>query len=162
MAAVFNTDVHGASAGVASLGLLAFSAGMVVGRLTGDAATDRLGAATIFRGALAVAAAGLAVVVTSPSEAVAFPGFVVVGLGVSVLFPALYLRAADTDGVPVGLGLGVMSTGARLGFLLSPAVVGTLAVWTSLRWALGAAVGTAALCALVLDGGLGRAGGRAG
>jgi len=156
--AVFTADVHGASAGVASLGFLAFSGGMVVGRSTGDAATDRLGAGTIFRGALLVAAAGLAVVVTSPSVAVSIGGFAVTGLGVSVLFPALYLRAADTDGVPAGLGLGVMSTGARLGFLVSPAAVGGLAASTSLRWALGVAVGTAALAAVVLDAGLGRAG----
>lgn len=156
-AAVFTTDVHGASAATASLAFLAFSGGMVVGRFTGDAATDRLGAPTIFRSALAVAAAGLALVVVSPGESVAVCGFAVAGVGVSVLFPALYLRAADTDGVPSGLGLGVMSTGARLGFLVSPAAVGGLASSTSLRWALGIAVGAAGVGAVVLDAVLGRA-----
>lgn len=153
--AVFSADVHGASAGVASLAFLAFSGGMVVGRLAGDAATDHFGAATVFRLALVTAGTGLAVVATSPVTAVAVGGFAVIGLGVSVLFPALYLRAADTPGVPAGLALGVMSTGARLGFLVSPAVVGGLASTTSLRVALAAAVGTAAATAFLLDEGLG-------
>ena len=55
----------------------------------------------------------------------------------------------------IGLALGVMSTGARLGFLVSPAVVGGLASATSLRLALAVAVGTAGLLAFGLDEGLG-------
>lgn len=157
-AAVFAADVHGASAAVASVAFLAFSAGMVVGRFTGDAATDRLGAAAVFRWALGLAGAGLAVVASSPGAGVAIAGYAVVGLGVSVLFPALYLQAADTDGIPAGLGLGVMSTGARLGFLVSPLAVGGLASSTSLRLALAVAVGVAAVAALALEGVLRRSG----
>jgi len=153
-AAVFTADVHGASAGVASLGYLAFTAGMVTGRVAGDAATDRLGAPRVFRGALLVAGAGLVVVATSPAAAVGIAGFAVVGLGVSVLFPALYLQAADTEGVPAGLGLGVMSTGARLGFLVSPPAVGAVAAAGSLRTSLVLVVGTAAVAALVLGAAL--------
>lgn len=157
-AAVFTSDVHGAGPGVASLGYLAVSAGMVAGRFTGDAATDRLGADRVFRGAIVVAVAGLVVVVTSPVAGVALAGFGIVGLGISVLFPALYLQAADTEGIPGGLGLGVLSTGARLGFLLSPPVVGALASAASLRTALAIVVGASALAASVLEAALARAG----
>jgi predicted MFS family arabinose efflux permease len=157
-AAVFGTDVHDASPGVAGLGYLAMSLGMVVGRFTGDAATDRVGATPVLRLALGSVGIGLAVVVTSPSFAVAFAGFLLIGLGASVLFPALYLSAADREGVPAGLGLGVMSTGARLGFLVSPPLVGAIAGATSLRLALAVVVGFAAVAALVLEAALGRAG----
>jgi MFS family permease len=157
-AAVFGADVHGAGPGVAGLGFLAMSAGMVTGRFTGDAATDRLGPTRVLRLALGLAGTGLAVVVLSPGIAVALAGFLVIGLGVSVLFPALYLSAADREGIPAGIGLGVMSTGARLGFLVSPPLVGALAGATSLRVALGAVVGTAAVAALVLEAALSRAG----
>lgn len=157
-AAVFGTDVHGAGPGVAGLGFLAVSAGMVTGRFLGDSATDRLGPARVLRGALGVVGAGLVVVVTAPGIAVAIAGFAVVGLGVSVLFPALYLSAADRDGIPAGLGLGVMSTGARLGFLVSPPLVGAIAGATSLRLSLAVVVGTAAAAALVLESALSRAG----
>ena len=155
--AVFNADIHGASPGVAGLGYLAFTAGMVTGRFLGDAATDRLGARRVFRVALALVAIGLGVVTTSPTVAVAIVGFVVIGLGVSVLFPALYLSAADRKGIPAGLGLGVMSTGARFGFLVSPVVVGTVAGATSLRVALAVVVGTCILIAITLESALDRA-----
>ncbi len=157
-AAVFGTDVHGVGAGTAGAGFLAFSAGMVTGRLLGDGATDRLGGRRLFRTALTVVVAGLVVVVTSPGIAVALAGFAVIGLGVSVLFPALYLTAADREGIPAGLGLGVMSTGARLGFLVSPPLVGAIAGASSLRVSLAAVVGTAALAAMVLEVALSRAG----
>ena len=157
-AAVFATDVHDASPGTAGLGFLAMSLGMVLGRFTGDAATDRLGPTPVLRLAVGLVGIGLVVVVTSPGLAVAVGGFILIGLGVSVLFPALYLSAADRDGIPAGLGLGVMSTGARLGFLVSPPLVGAIAGATSLRLALALVVGVAAVAALVLEAALGRAG----
>ena len=156
-AAVFGADVHDAGPGAAGLGFLAMSAGMVTGRFTGDLATDRLGPTRVLRVALSLVGVGLAGVVLSPGLAVAVAGFAVIGLGVSVLFPALYLSAADRDGIPAGLGLGVMSTGARFGFLVSPPLVGALAGATSLRIALGAVVGTAAVAVLGLEAALSRA-----
>lgn len=158
-AAVFGSDVHGASEGVAALGFVAVAGGMVVGRLGGDRATDRLGGQRLFRGALVTVAGGLVAVVVSPSAWVAIGGFVVVGLGVSVLFPALYLEAATTPGIPSGLGLGVMTSGARVGFLVSPVVVGALSEATSLRVGLGIVLGVAIGLSLVLGGMLRRVAG---
>ena len=157
-AAVFGTDVHEAGPGVAGLGFLAMSAGMVTGRVAGDAATDRLGPDRVLRSALAIVGCGLGVVVLSPGIAVALAGFALIGLGVSVLFPALYLTAADREGIPAGLGLGVMSTGARLGFLVSPPLVGAIAGATSLRLSLGVVVGSGAVAAWLLEAALRRAG----
>ncbi len=151
-AAVFVTDVHGATDGVAGLGFVAVAGGMVLGRLVGDRVTDWLGGARLFVGALLLVGLGIGVVVTSPVTPVAVMGFALAGLGISVLFPALYLQAATTPGVPSGLGVGVMSSGARVGFLVSPVVVGWLSELTSLRVGLGAIVGTAVVGAL----GLGR------
>ena len=142
-AALFGVDVHGASEGVAGLGYVAVASGMVVGRLGGDRATDHLGEQRLLRVALAVVCAGLAIVVLSPVVAVAIGGFGVIGCGISVLFPALYLQAATTPGVPAGLGVGVMSSGARLGFLLSPPITGALSEATSLRIGLGVVIGAA-------------------
>lgn len=149
-AAVFATDVHGSSEGVAGLGFVAVAGGMVVGRLAGDRATDRLGPTRLFDGALGLVAVGLAAVVASPAVAVAITGFALCGLGISVLFPALYLEAATMPDVPAGAGLGVMTTGARIGFLVSPAVTGTLSEATSLRWGLGLVIGAAAVGAGLL------------
>lgn len=157
-AALFGTDVLGASEGVAGLGFLAVSTGMVAGRFAGDRATDRLGAQQVFRVALAGAVAGIAVVLTAPSIEAAIAGFAVIGLGISVLFPALYLTAASTPGVRSGMGLGVMTSGARIGFLVSPLAVGWLSDATSLRAGLGTAVLGAAGAVTVLTAMLRRVG----
>lgn len=148
--AIYATDVLGATDGVAGLGFLAVSAGMVLGRFAGDRATDRFGPRRLFHIALTAAATGVVVVLVAPSMAVAVVGFGVAGAGNSVLFPALYLTAASTPGVRAGLGLGVMTTGARVGFLASPLVIGWLSDATSLRLGLGVAV----LGAAALAGGL--------
>ena len=157
-AAVFASDVHGASEGVAGLGFVAVAGGMVIGRLAGDRATDRLGERRLFVLALAVVAAGVVVLATSPHVAVAVAGFAVAGCGISVLFPALYLQAATTPGVPAGLGVGVMTSGARLGFLLSPVTVGLLSETTSLRVGLAVVIGSAIGASLLLASLTGRTG----
>ncbi len=156
--AVFAADVHGASPGVAGLALPAVSAGMVLGRLFGDRATDRLGGHGLFRVAIATSAIGVAVVATSPGVAVALVGFTLCGLGASVLFPAIYLAAAGTAGVPAGLGIGVMSVGARIGFLASPVLVGGVADATSLRASIGGVLLVAAVLAVASETGFNRAG----
>ena len=147
-AAVFASEAHQASDGVAGSGFVALSAGMVAGRLGGDRATDHLGERRLFLAALGVVGLGLGVVVTSPVVALAVVGFGVVGCGASVLFPTLYLRAATTPGVPAGVGVGLMSSGARLGFLASPPAVGALSEATSLRFGLAVVIGAAALAAV--------------
>jgi MFS family permease len=149
-AAVFGSEVHGTSGAGAALGYVAVSAGMVGGRLAGDRATDRLGAGRLFTGALGLVGLGVAVVVTSPAAWVAVAGFGVVGVGVSVLFPALYLQAATIPGVAPGLGLGVMTTGARVGFLVSPLLVGAMSEATSLPVGLGCVLGGALIASALL------------
>ena len=151
-AAVFADDVHDASEGIAGLGYVAVAAGMVAGRLAGDRAADHFGGPRLFRLALATAGLGALIVVTSPHVAIAIAGFAVAGCGISVLFPALYLQAATTPGVPAGLGVGVMASGARLGFLVSPVTVGAVSDATTLRTGVAVVIGGAVLGALLLGG----------
>ena len=149
-AAVFVSDVYDVSDGVAALGYVAVAGGMVAGRLCGDRVTDRLGARRLFHVALTAFALGLGVILLSPATWIAVVGFAGTGLGASVLFPALYLQAATTPGVPSALGLGVMTSGARIGFLLSPAAIGATSDATSLRVGFGVVLGAALLASVLL------------
>ena len=112
--------------GLAGLGFVAFTVGMVVGRLGGDAAAARIGERRLSRSAIAVSTAGLAVASLAPSAPVAVAGFFVAGLGTAVIFPVLYDRAARSSGRP-GQVLGAMTAGIRVGLLAIPVSVGTLA-----------------------------------
>jgi fucose permease len=61
-----------------------------------------------------------------PNVAVSIVGFLIAGLGTSVLFPQLYDRAARSPGPP-GSGFASMLIGQRGAALVAPLVVGWLA-----------------------------------
>ena len=112
--------------GIAGLAFVAFTAGMTMGRLGGDWLQVRLGTTRLFRLAALVAGVGSAMAALVPVAAVSIIGFLVAGLGTSVLFPQLYDRAARSPGPP-GSGFASMLVGQRGAGLLVPLVVGGLA-----------------------------------
>jgi MFS family permease len=132
---VYLADETGAAAGVAPLGLTAFSLTMGVGRLVGDALAERIGAAVAVRGGALIAALGLGLALSFPEPVVAIAGFTVMGAGLSVVFP-LALRAAGMHGGAGGPSLAAVSTVGYVGFLAGPPLIGSLADASSLRAAL--------------------------
>jgi MFS family permease len=125
----------GTGPGVAALGVAAFMAGMLAGRLVGDPLTDRHGGPTVLRAGMLLAAAGL-VTGAVIDEPVAFAlGLVVAGFGVSAYFPLAFSAAARSPGVAPGAGAATVSLAARVGFLAEPIVMGALAETVGLRWA---------------------------
>jgi MFS family permease len=143
----------GAEAAVAGLGFVALSGAMTVGRLTGDRVVDRFGRRRVARAGGALTALGTGLALALPSVPTALAGFALAGLGVATLVPAVYQAADELPGLPHGLGLAVINWLLRIGFLLSPPLVGALADATSLRVALLTVV-LAGVGALVLGGAL--------
>ena len=116
----------GASAGVAGAAFLAFTAGMTAGRLSGDWVQVRVGPVRLIRLATAVMAVGGVLALLISSVPVSLVGFLVSGLGTSVLFPQLYDRAARAPGPP-GSGFAFMLVGQRGAGVATPILVGALA-----------------------------------
>ncbi len=112
--------------GIAGLAFLTFTTGMTIGRLSGDWLQVRLGPAALFRLSAVVAGIGSVLATLVPSTPVAVAGFLIAGLGTSVLFPQLYDRAARSPGPP-GSGFASMLIGQRGAGLVAPLVVGWLA-----------------------------------
>jgi fucose permease len=119
-------DDLGARPGVAGLGFLVFTTGMTAGRLGGDFVQVRVGAIRLMRVATVVIASGTVLATLVPNVAVSVVGFLVAGLGTSVLFPQLYDRAARTPG-PAGSGFASMLVGQRGAAVVAPALIGGLA-----------------------------------
>lgn len=114
-------------------GPVAFAVAMLIGRLRGDALIDRRGPQVLLRNALAVTGAGMLIVVVAPHSLVALCGFFIWGLGVSVMFPQLYLMAATSHSTNAGAGLAAMALAQRTGFLSTTVSVGYLSEATSIR-----------------------------
>ncbi|MDX1907463.1 MAG: MFS transporter [Bacteroidia bacterium] len=122
---------------LAPIGLGAFSAAMMLGRILGDAARTRLGDRRLMIGGGAVATLGLGAALLWPVPLVAIAGFFAVGLGLATIVPIAYATAGNTPGLAPGVGIGMVTTIGYAGFLLGPAVIGFLSDSWGLRPALG-------------------------
>jgi MFS family permease len=131
------------------LGVVTFAGFMLIGRLFGDHVLERVGRKNTMNGAFLLTGVGALIVIVAPNAAVLVVGYAVWGLGVSVIFPQLYLDAATIPGTTAGAGLAAMAVGQRFGFLAAPVVIGTLAKAIDLRTAFAIAIGASFLFALV-------------
>jgi hypothetical protein len=111
---------------VAIAAFVAFTAGMTIGRFGGDWVSVRVGRTALGRGGATISAAGLAIATLVPHQEVAVVGFLIAGLGTSVLAPQLADAAARAPGRP-GAGFKVVFIGHRAAALLTPLVIGALA-----------------------------------
>jgi MFS family permease len=125
-----------AGAATAGLGFVALQVAMTVGRLTGDRVVDRFGQRRVVRAGGGLTAAGMALALAVPTVPTTLAGFALAGLGVATLIPAVFAAADELPGLPHGLGLAVSNWLLRVGFLLSPPLIGVLADALSLRTAL--------------------------
>ncbi|MEU4240529.1 MFS transporter [Actinoplanes sp. NPDC026619] len=125
-------SLHTAAA-VAAWGYIALVGAQFVGRLIGDRLVDRFGQRTVARAGGVIVAAGMGLALAFPSVPGTILGFAAAGFGVATLVPAAMHEADQLPGLRPGTGLTVLSWLMRLGFLLSPPVVGAIADATSLR-----------------------------
>lgn len=96
---------------------------MTGGRLAGDRATARLGATRLLRGAVVLSTAGLLLAASVPGAVLVTAGFLLAGLGISVVSPLLTEAAGRTPGP----AFTAMFVGNRLAGLLTPLAMGALA-----------------------------------
>jgi MFS family permease len=128
---------RGVSPEFAAIGFAAFSATMAAGRFTGDWMRARFGAVALVRASAFVAAAGLALAISTPLPGLAVAGFAVVGFGMANLVPVLYGAAGALPGESTGRAIAAVATMGYTGFLSGPPLIGFAAQATSLPLALG-------------------------
>jgi MFS family permease len=132
-AAVYLAGPLGAPVTIAGLGYVALVGLQFVGRLVGDRLVDRFGQRAVAQAGGLLAAVGMGIALLFPSVPLTIIGFGLAGLGVATLVPAAMHSADELPGLKAGTGLTVVSWLMRLGFLLSPPIVGAIADMTSLR-----------------------------
>ena len=136
------TDDLQASAGTAVAAFVAFTAGMTIGRLAGDAVLVRVGRVRLTQLAAATSGVGLALATLLPCRWIALVGFAISGLGTSILSPQLSDAAARAPG-PVGSGFRTLFVGHRAAALIVPLAIGNLANTT--RFSVGSAMAIVAI-----------------
>jgi fucose permease len=119
-------DDFDAAAALASVAFVAYTVGMTAMRFGGDWLQLRLGRMGLHRLSVGLALGGFAVASLVPNESASVVGFLIVGLGVATFMPKLYDDAARLPGRR-GAGLGAMTAGMRVAYLIAPVAVGALA-----------------------------------
>ncbi len=121
------------SAFVAGVGFIALQGMQFIGRIFGDRLVDRFGQRAVARTGGLVVFVGMGVALALPTVFGTVVGFGLAGLGVATLIPAAMHAADGLPGFRPGTGLTIVSWLLRVGFLVSPPVVGAIADASSLR-----------------------------
>ncbi|MGW9114217.1 MFS transporter [Microbacterium sp. NPDC055683] len=154
-ATLYMRDSLGAPAALAATGYIALIGFQFVGRLVGDALTDRFGQRLVAVAGGVLVAVGMGVALAFPTVPATLIGFAAAGFGVATLIPAAMHTADELPGLRPGTGLTVVTWLMRLGFLISPLVIGAVSDATDLRVSL-LIVPIAGVVIVVLSGVLGR------
>lgn len=117
----------GATAGLAPLAYAAYQAAMVIGRLAGDHAVGRAGAAWTVRVGGVIAVIGLLGVVLAPVPAAAIAAFAVAGFGLCIVVPQSFSAAGRLDPAGTGVAVARVNLFNYLGFVLGGAIIGPIA-----------------------------------
>ncbi|CAM5354820.1 MULTISPECIES: MFS transporter [Streptomyces] len=132
-AALYLSGPLHASVALAASGFIALVGAQFVGRVLGDRLVDRFGQRAVARAGGLVTAAGMGLALAFPTVPGTVLGFAAAGFGVATLVPAAMHEADELPGLKPGTGLALVSWLMRLGFLLSPPLVGLVADAFSLR-----------------------------
>ena len=152
-ATLYLRESLGAPAALAAFGFIAMAGFHFIGRLLGDRLVDRFGERDVARAGGLIAAVGMGAALAFPGVPATIAGFAAAGLGVATVVPAAMHGADELPGLKPGTGLTAVAWLMRLGFLLSPPVVGLIADATSLRVGL-LVVPVAGVAVIALSGAL--------
>jgi len=117
-----------------TLGYVAFTATMALGRFAGDWLVTKSGIKRMLQLSGTIITAGLLVAVIFPNLISATTGFLLVGFGVSSVVPIVYGLAGKSTTMSASSALAAVSTIGFLGFLIGPPLIGFIAQTAGLRF----------------------------
>lgn len=123
----------GAPAALAAFGFVSLVGAQFVGRILGDHMVNRWGERAVARSGGFLIAFGMVAALAWPSIPGTMLGFAAAGFGCATLVPAAMHAADNVPGLRAGTGLTIVSWLLRVGFLVSPPIVGAIADNVSLR-----------------------------
>lgn len=130
---VYMREVASAPAAWISLGYATFSAGMALGRFTGDRVRHRFGDVHTLIGSAWLAFAGIALALLWPAPLVSLIGFTLMGLGAANMVPIFFVAASRQPGMAAAEAISRVARFAYVGMLLGPVLIGGVAHLANLR-----------------------------
>jgi len=134
-AAVYMKDMLHSPESMVGWGFSMYAGFMAGGRFIGDELIHRYTNKVVLRMGGVLVIVGMLWIILSGNPWIVLPGFMMVGLGISLASPILYAASAKVKGLAPGVGLATMNTVGMAAFLTGPVIVGFIAQWVNLRFA---------------------------
>jgi len=131
---IYFKDVVKAPASLVILGYTSFFIMMATGRFLADYVTSKIGRQRLLQICGVMISTGLFTAVLFPYLITCTISFMLVGLGVSSIVPAVYSAAGRHTKVPAGIALATVSSVSFLGFLMGPPLIGYISALAGLRY----------------------------
>ncbi|MEU6608297.1 MFS transporter [Streptomyces shenzhenensis] len=134
--AKFLEDTLHSSEAMATVPYGLYMAATLVGRGLGDGWVQRWGAVAVVRAGVLLSAVGFAVVAAAPEPLTGAVGFAVLGAGLSVILPQLFVVGAQRLPGTVDIAVARVNLFNYVGFLIGPPLVGAVGAAVSYRAAM--------------------------
>lgn len=131
---VYFKNIVKSPASLITLGYVAFTGMMALGRFLADSLVTKFGVKRILQLSGIMITTGLLLSVAFPFVVTATIGFLLVGFGVSSVVPIVYGLAGRSATMPASTALAAVSTIGFFGFLVGPPMIGFIAQAVNLRW----------------------------
>jgi MFS family permease len=129
--------IVGASKGSVTVGYTSFIVAMTIGRLTGDRVVARFGAIKVLTANGLLMALGLCITIFLPYFLTAALGFLLVGLGTSIMVPQVYSLASKSKKMKASYAIASVTFIGYIGFLIGPVLVGSISEAFGMQWSFG-------------------------
>lgn len=140
--AILLRDTWQVSPFVSTIPFIAFSAAMVIGRLSGDRITDKFSREAVVRVGGYIAGIGLATGLFIGEPFGITLGWIFLGIGVSVIIPSLFSAAGEiartrfVGHIAPSQAVAIVGGVSYAGFLVGAPLLGFLSDYLTLRWSL--------------------------
>ena len=110
-----------------SIGVMVFSAGLLLARLLGDHLAARLGRPWLLFLFSVLGCLSLLTLVLAPSYAIALPAMFFMGIGFAMFFPIFIASAGRLKGIPAAFGVSLVAAMGWCAIFIGPPMIGFVA-----------------------------------
>lgn len=126
-----------AGKGLVTAGYTSFIISMTLGRLLGDRIIGYFGHMKVLFYSGLLISFGFIIAAVFPTPLTAIAGFIIIGLGDSIIVPIVYALSGRTGKMPAGYAISAVTLIGYAGFLTGPLLIGFVSGALNLQWAFG-------------------------
>ena len=114
---------------IISIGYTFYSGAMLIGRFLGDHIRKKIGLKLTLKMGLILGAVGLTICVLFANVWLVSAGFIIAGLGISVVFPLIFLIAGKIN----SMAIASVATMSYVGYIIAPILIGFISETSSIK-----------------------------